>query len=202
MPIQTLFFLALLPVAAVLIVIEYRIVRKPRAERSAREQKFIETDMKASAAYRRGALAVLPIAAAVMAVVLAFCVIPLWLTPRLVTLAIILTIGAVVIGIAGVLAAIFFHSSRGKNWIDKTNTKFATAADQSRPTWFISGKAGIIAGSIFAAIGLAFVVAQLLVPRLTIGFILPAVIVIIGAAALVGGLAQRHGERADTHQSS
>jgi len=197
---HTLFLLALTPFAVVLLIVEYRIVRKPRAKRTAREQKFLESEMRAGAAYRKGALTTLPIATVVVAVILAFVVIPLWLTPRLVTLAAILTVGAVVIGIGGVVAAIYFNSSRGKRWIDETNQRFATAADQSRPTWFISGRAGILAGSLFTAIGLAFVVTQLLDPGLDVGFVLPAFIVLIGAAALVGGLAQRHGERATGHE--
>jgi len=49
------------------------------------------------------------------------------------------------------------------------------------------------------AIGLAVVLAQVLDPGLDVGFVLPAIIVLIGAA-LVGGLAQRHGERAKGHE--
>ncbi|HEY4268649.1 MAG TPA: hypothetical protein VGM94_10705 [Galbitalea sp.] len=195
MTVQTLILVGLFPVAAVLLLIEYRIMRKPRAQRTVRQQKFLEADVRASAAYRKSTLRVLPVIVIVFACLMLVLSVPYWLSPPHRVVGFVLTAAAVVFGVAGAVAARFFLSAKGREWIDRTNSRFANAAENSQPHWFINFKAGLAIGIVFAALGLALLTLQILNPTSVIGFVLPSIIFLVGLAALVAGVAQRHTEQ-------
>lgn len=196
MTVQVVILLVLFPLAAVLLVIEYRIMRKPRAERTARQQALLDADIKSSASYRRRTLRAYPALVAVFAIVVVVLAIPYWFMPRHFVTAIIVTVSAVVLGVAGLIAERFFLSAKGGAWIEKTNREFADAAEHSQPHWFISFKAGIAVGTVFTLLGLALVAVQIVDTQALIGFVLPAVVFLAGIAALVAAIAQRKIARA------
>ncbi len=150
---------AVLLVSIVVIVIEARVMRKPQAERSEREQRFLRADRAVARGYQTYGRSVAPWVAVGGAVLGLLVTIPFWLEGR-VGPALGLTVLFVVLG-GGMLlfwSTVLRHRGPGSAWRQREDERTAEADAAGRPRWFVSVKAGWWLSAAMTAFGLVFLV--------------------------------------------
>lgn len=153
---------AVLLVSIVVIVFEGRVMRKPEAERSERERRFLRADRAAARGYQAYGRNVAPWIAVGGSVLGLLVTIPFWLEGR-VGVALGLTVLFVVLG-GGMLlvwATVLRHRGPGSAWRRREDERTAEADAVGRPRWFVSVRAGWWLSGAMTAFGLVFLVAPM-----------------------------------------
>jgi hypothetical protein len=192
---QLIAILVLFVAAAVLVTIEVRIMRKPAAQRSEREKRFIASDRKFGKAYRSVATRVFPIVSVVCFVLLLVATIPFWARGDL-KAAVVFTVIAVG-GIVGtVLLRRFVARQRTPDWQARQDAAQLAADEGGHPRFFISGRAGLAVGATFTGLGAILLVVQAVLGGPPVDLVLPAIVLVVGILALVAARVQRRSEGA------
>jgi hypothetical protein len=179
--------------AAVLVTVELRIMRKPAAQRSEREKRFIASDRKFGKAYKSVVTRVAPIVAIVLFVFLLAVTIPFWARGDLSAAITFTVIG--VLGIAGTLVVRRFAAvQRTPAWRERQDAAQSVADEKGHPRFFISGKAGIGLGIGFTALGAISLVVQVVLGGSPSDIVLAGLILLVGILALVAANAQRRSD--------
>ena len=180
----------------VLLVVEWRIMRKPQSKRSDRERRYMTGSRKFAKGYNKVAMKVGPIVMIVNGALLLLLSVLFWMQEQW-GLAWMFT-GLGVISIAGaVLLRVFIKKRRGPEFWAKWEEGNRRADEEGYPRWFGSTKGGIAVGIGFLVLGAAMLALNLGLRSddLMMGRVLPVVILVFGAFCLVGALAQQQRER-------
>jgi hypothetical protein len=176
-----------------LIVIEARIMRKPEAERSERERRFLSRDRAVARGQQWYSGHVAPWLAVAFAVLGIVVLLPLW--ARRPALAAVLT-ACFVAGALGVMALWFFVlRKRGRAWREQQDRAQHDADVAGRPRFFISGKAGLWLGAGFLALGIADLVFLAVTGTTGTLTVLAILLVVVGGGFLGLGIWQFRAER-------
>lgn len=184
---------ALLVIAIGIVIFEYRIMRKPAAQRSAREQRFIASDRRVGKAWKSATTRVAPILSIVLFALLLLVSIPLWIDGD-VSAAVTITIIAI-LGIVGMLMLLRFVVARQRTpeWKEQQDSAQARADEAGYPRFFINGRAGIGLGTGFTVLGAVLLVVQLILGGPVSDIVLPVIILVVGVLAILAAVSQRRG---------
>jgi len=173
-----------------LLVVEMHIMRKPEAERTERERNFLRKDRAAARAQNWFSAHVSPWIAIGVAIIGLVVLIPLW--SRRPGLALVMTVVYVVLILGALVLWVFVLRKRGRAWREHQKAQQAAADAAGHPRFFISGKAGLWAGSIALALGIAALVFFIVTGG---GLLLPTLLCVFGVVFLVLGVIQFRAER-------
>lgn len=162
--------------SVVLIVVEGNVMRKPAAERSSGEQRFIRASRAVGRGQQTYARVVAPWLVLGSALVGLFATVPLWMSGET-GVAIGLTVFFLVFA-AGMLvfwAKVLRHRGPGSAWRAAEDERIRSADEAGRPRWFVSVKAGWALSAMFTGLGVVFLVlaltggGSLLAPAVVLG---------------------------------
>jgi hypothetical protein len=177
----------------VLLVVEGRIMRKPEAQRSARERDFLKADRalaKGNRAYSRNVAPFVGVAAGILLLVLS---IPFWAQGRFAAAALVTAIGvAAIVGL--LLLRRFFVRHRGPSWEAGEVEANRQADVGGRPRWFTNTTAGLWLGAGFLAFGIVATTLDLSGRSHSVSWS-SAALVILGLVVVILALVQRRAEK-------